>query len=60
MPYSTREVILGRTHKTKVVNSDTGRVLAKGTTKAKADAQIRLLQGVKHGWKPLSKGGSKK
>ena len=29
-----------------------GGVKAKGTTKAKAQAQTRLLRGVKHGWKP--------
>lgn len=27
-------------------------VKAKHTTKAKAEAQMRLLQGVEHGWKP--------
>ena len=31
------------------------RVHAKGTTKAKAAAQVRLLQGVEHGWKPTGK-----
>ena len=29
---------------------------SKGTTKKKAEAQIRLLRGVKHGWKPTKKG----
>ena len=29
-----------------------GKVSAKHTTKAKAEAQRRLLQGVKHGWVP--------
>jgi len=28
---------------------------AKGTTKAKAEAQMRLLRGVEHGWKPTGK-----
>ena len=28
---------------------------AKGTTKAKAEAQIRLLHGVEHGWHPTGK-----
>ena len=27
-------------------------VHAKGTTKAKAESQARLLNAVKHGWKP--------
>jgi len=28
---------------------------AKHTTKSKAMAQIRLLQGIEHGWKPTKK-----
>ena len=32
-----------------------GKVSAKGTTKRKAQAQKRLLHGVKHGWKPTGK-----
>jgi hypothetical protein len=30
-------------------------VHAKGTSKAKAEAQARLLRGVDHGWKPTNK-----
>lgn len=30
-------------------------VHAKGTTKAKAEAQMRLLQAVEHGWRPTGK-----
>jgi len=30
-------------------------VHAKGTTKEKADAQVRLLNAVDHGWKPGKK-----
>lgn len=33
---------------------------AKHTTKAKAEAQVRLLRGVEHGWKPTGKKPSKK
>lgn len=33
------------------VSSPNG-VRAKGTTKAKAESQVRLLQGIDHGWKP--------
>ena len=29
-----------------------GKVSAKGTTKARAESQARLLRGVAHGWKP--------
>lgn len=32
-----------------------GGVKAKGTTKEKAEAQRRLLEGVKRGWKPTGK-----
>jgi len=32
-----------------------GKVSAKGTTKAKAEAQANLLRGVAHGWKPTGK-----
>jgi len=35
----------------KVVNADTGAVHSKRTSKAKAEAQVRLLRGVKHGMK---------
>ena len=38
-------------------------VHAKGTTKAKADSQMRLLRGVEHGWTPdgaTSRGKSKR
>lgn len=30
-------------------------VHAKGTSKAKAEAQARLLRGVEHGWKPTGR-----
>lgn len=30
-------------------------VHAKGTTKAKAESQARLLRGIEHGWKPTGK-----
>ena len=29
-----------------------GKVVAKHTTMKKAKSQMRLLQGIKHGWKP--------
>ena len=35
--------------------STPGGVKAKHTTKGKAEAQRRLLQGVEHGWKPTGK-----
>lgn len=30
-------------------------VKAKNTTKAKADAQVRLLRGIENGWQPTKK-----
>jgi hypothetical protein len=35
--------------------STSNQVHAKGTTKAKAEAQERLLNAVEHGWKPTGK-----
>ena len=35
-----------------VRNKETGKLHAKGTTKAKAQAQLRLLHGIDNGWKP--------
>ena len=39
----------------KVVNTSNGAVHAKHTTRAKAEAQVRLLRGVEHGMKPRKK-----
>jgi len=49
MPYSVRAVGDGRFT---VVNTETGNVHSKGTTKANAEAQVRLLHGVEHGMRP--------
>lgn len=40
--------------------STPGGTKAKGTTKAKAEAQANLLRGVEHGWKPTGKKKRKK
>lgn len=48
MPYAIRK----RDGKYCVVNTATGVVKAKHTTKAKAESQLRLLRGVEHGMKP--------
>ena len=37
-----------------------GKVSAKKTTKAKAEAQANLLRGIEHGWKPTGKPARKK
>ena len=49
MPYSIQDAGGG---KFKVVNRESGNVHSKATTKAKAEAQVRLLHGVEHGMKP--------
>jgi hypothetical protein len=36
----------------RVVNADTGKVHAKHTDKEKAEAQVRLLHAIEHGWRP--------
>lgn len=47
MPYTERKLPGGGYRVT-----GPGGVHAKNTTKAKAEAQQRLLRGVEHGWKP--------
>ena len=49
MPYERRKLKGGRV---RVVNKAAGRVHAKATTPAKAQAQMNLLRGVEHGWEP--------
>ena len=49
MPYAIRSAGGG---KYKVVNKETGNVHSKATTRANAEAQVRLLHGVEHGMKP--------
>lgn len=51
MPYK----IVKSGDKYKVINEKTGKVHAKGTTKAKAEAQIRFLGGIEHGMKQKPK-----
>ena len=50
MPYSMRK--LPNSNLYRVRNTETGEVKAKATTKAKAEAMIRLLNAVNHGWTP--------
>ena len=52
MPYAAIPVGKGMY---RVVNTSTGKVHAEKTTKEKAEAQIRLLQGVEHGMKVRGK-----
>ena len=51
MPYSVRK----KDGAYQVVDKETGEVYARHTTKDKAERQRRLLEGVRHGWKPTGK-----
>jgi len=53
MPWATEKITSGPNKgKYKVRNTQTGVVHAKATSKANAEAQIRLLRGVEHGMEP--------
>lgn len=52
MPYK----IIKKKRKWYVYNKDTGKLKGTHTTREKAEAQVRLLYGVEHGWKPTNKG----
>ena len=52
MPYSVRKNEDGSY---KVVDRETGKVHSEHTTKEKAERQRRLLEGIRHGWKPTGK-----
>jgi len=47
MPYK----ILKKGTKFQVKNTATGHITAKATTKSAAEAQVRLLQAIEHGYK---------
>ena len=51
MPYEVRQ----RGDKWLTVNARTGKVYGTHDSKAKAEAQERLLRGVEYGWKPSRK-----
>jgi phage gp16-like protein len=53
LPYSVKET--DGTYQ--VVDQETGQVYSRHTTKDKAERQRRLLEGVRHGWKPTGKKG---
>ena len=54
MPYSI--IRIGK-NRYKVINTETGEVHAEGTSKAKAKAQIRVMQAAEHNpdWHPTGK-----
>ena len=51
MPYTVRKSEDGY----QVVDRETGKVFSRHTTEEKAERQRRLLEGVRHGWKPTAK-----
>jgi len=53
MPYAKRKNPRGGYN---IINTQTGKVHAKGTSSLRADRQLRLLRGVEHGtFKPTGK-----
>ena len=52
MPYAIRALPTGQYE---VVNRESRQVKAKHTTKAKAEAQVRLLNAIEHGFTPTQK-----
>jgi phage gp16-like protein len=53
LPYIVRE----ENGAYQVVDRETGKVYSRHTTKEKAEHQRRLLEGIRHGWKPSGKKG---
>jgi hypothetical protein len=51
MPYTIKETDGAY----QVVNRETGKVYSNHTTKENAERQRRLLEGLRHGWKPTGK-----
>jgi hypothetical protein len=51
LPYSVRKT----NGAYQVVDRETGKVYSRHTTKDRAERQRRLLEGVRHGWKPTGK-----
>jgi phage gp16-like protein len=51
LPYRVRQ----RDGAYQVVDRETGKVYSRHTTKENAERQCRLLEGIRHGWKPTGK-----
>ena len=56
MPYEVRPAPTGTGFQ--VINSDTDEVKSEHATKADADRQVRLLEGLEHGMKQDPEGGA--
>jgi hypothetical protein len=54
MPYSVRKTPKGYG----VLNTETGEWRSRDTSKANAESQFRLLQGIEHGWQPTRAGST--
>lgn len=53
MPYTMEKITDGKNKgKYRVKNKDTGKVHSEATSMMNAKKQMRLMQGVEHGWKP--------
>lgn len=48
MPYALRK----KGARYEVINTDTGEVKSRHTSKAKAEKQMKLLKGIEHDWTP--------
>lgn len=48
MPYSIRK----RGNKYEIIKKDTGEVVGRSTSRAKAEASVRARMAGEHGWKP--------
>ena len=55
MPAKVKKITRGKRKGQYKVETPEGKTTARGTTKEKAEAQRKLLEGVKHGWKPTGK-----
>ena len=51
LPYTVKKTAEGY----QVVDRETGKVFSRHTTEEKAERQRRLLEGIRHGWKPTQK-----
>ena len=51
MPYSIKEIDGAY----QVVDEETGKVYSRHTSKENAERQRRLLEGIRHGWRPAEK-----
>jgi hypothetical protein len=51
LPYSVKKI----DDAYQVVDEETGKVHSRHTTKEKAERQRRLLEGIRHGWRPTGK-----